>query len=81
MNYATLFPMEVWVGGGVSLRGVMQINLKIKYFKDKIFPLIVENKCLLPFLFLDKSLVRSYIAFTCLSCRSWLHGTCFIENY
>ena len=65
MNHATLFPMEV--GDGVSLRGVMQI----KYFKDKIFPLVGENKCLHPpFTFFVESPVRSNIAFRCLSYRS-----------
>ena len=71
INYATLFPMEVEVRGGVSLRGVMQINMKIKYFKDKIFPLVAENKCLPPFSFFVEYLVRLYIAFTCLCYRSW----------
>ena len=43
INYATLFPMR-WGWGGFAVKGIMQINMKIKYSQDKIFPLVAENK-------------------------------------
>ena len=33
-----------WGWGEFAVKGIMQINMKIKYSQHKIFPLVAENK-------------------------------------